>query len=430
MNLKPKPQKSILFLSIVAFGCVAASNIPPQKFTYSMSDYKDAGGRKIDADTAINSPGVYAWKLFLNINRPGYSSTDKRRGNAIPNREIGDDGPTIWEGWKHPKEVYREGGKPPDKFSQPTPPDFERRELQKGLVLLASSKGFDIGKLRFDSFSAKNLVSRPELRQLLVDANISLSSEEEKAFSETRINKSAFTFIRDSNLYSKKGLIKFWTDQKPIEFERAGIEIKARWKYLGADTQESKWKDRYHTLKIDKELYGLTSLHIITKDVPNWFWCTFEHFDSKEPNLSPDQKVPDIDPQTNKEFVRIKGSRGPIPKVIKNTKWQYYRLRGTQTAFNNGFGVPETLDNTQLEQVTTFPSSCMSCHARSSIGPLGLRYMYLDQPFPDTGMKPIRDSAPIFTGPTGPPEEGLFIDPTNKKRFIQADFVWSIFRAQ
>ena len=68
--------------------------------------------------------------------------------------------------------------------------------------------------------------------------------------------------------------------KQAIQFGRNAKEVKAQWRRISATD-----KPRYHWTEIvaadgTRRIYGLTALHIITKDLPNWFWATFEHVDN------------------------------------------------------------------------------------------------------------------------------------------------------
>jgi hypothetical protein len=387
----------------------------------SVADYRKAGGRPVDADAAMNSPGVYAWKLFMNINRPGTAVRSGNRGKPARGKGLGDPGDTIWQSWKDVKEVYLPGGADPKSFDSPPFPGYQRGEVPKALMLAAATAGLNPLTIRPAQLRGSALVQRPDLQRLLRQVRAKPDDE-----SEARMNRATFDFIRRNKLYSRAGQEAYWRTNVPMVFPKDSIEVKASWKNIGPATPQNANLKRYHYVKDGKDAFGLVALHIITKDVPDWYWCTFEHQDNREP-LSSDFYSADIDPQKNREFVRLPGSKGPIPKLIKNTKWRFYRLRGTQTAYNFSGGVPNLLDNQVIEQGFVFPSSCMSCHARaalSSTGAIPLNSATL-------GLTPRAEAPPpSFTGPSGPPDPAFFGDQSSSSRLLQQDFVWSLFRAQ
>jgi hypothetical protein len=123
-------------------------------------------------------------------------------------------------------------------------------------------------------------------------------------------------------------------------------------------------KPRYHwtTFKDqegNEQLWGLTGLHITTKDLPNWFWTTFEHVDNRDGwvNASVDAHAcPDAPENCD-----------AVPEELKGTKWENYRLRGTQTNFIDVRGRTIVLANSQLENGIEERSSCMTCHSEAAL---------------------------------------------------------------
>ena len=106
-------------------------------------------------------------------------------------------------------------------------------------------------------------------------------------------------------------------------------------------------------------------MHIATKDLPTWFWATFEHVDNAAAGEG--WKLPSRDtfacgraaPDCN---------RVPLGLGLAGTVWQNYRLRGTLTGFVDSQGRPRLLGNSALETGMQSSASCITCHARSAIG--------------------------------------------------------------
>src|SRR5208282_2024632 len=95
-------------------------------------------------------------------------------------------------------------------------------------------------------------------------------------------------------------------------------------------------------------LYGLTALHIVSKDLPQWFWATFEHVDNP--------RLPDADkwqlPSSDHFACRGEAAdcnRMPRGIGLEQTVWQYYRLRGTLTRYVDDENRPLRLANSELE---------------------------------------------------------------------------------
>src|SRR5262249_41631143 len=102
-----------------------------------------------------------------------------------------------------------------------------------------------------------------------------------RQINETRLNKEAYEFVRGKTLYNLDGqnaLAK--AGELTITFPLPAKEIKAQWRAI---TEAD--KPRYHWAPLrmpdgTTTIFGLTALHITTKDLPNWFWATFEHVDN------------------------------------------------------------------------------------------------------------------------------------------------------
>jgi hypothetical protein len=174
-----------------------------------------------------------------------------------------------------------------------------------------------------------------------------------------------------------------------------------------------------------KEERGLAGMHIITKDLPNWMWSDFEHEDwaDKQPDGSPDPRKP-VD-STTRDYPTLgttgKSGKNGVRNETLGSKWQHYRLRGTQIGFVDRQGNPTETSNTLLEPFSAGPSSCMTCHARASVG---------------VRADPTKQAPPPFVASTlfpefiiGVPDPKLFVG-TGTPQFLQTDYLWSMpFRA-
>ena len=77
-------------------------------------------------------------------------------------------------------------------------------------------------------------------------------------------------------------MAQFNAGKSNLNFPPNAKEVKAQWRKIKATD-----KPRYHWAEVtkadgSKEIWGLTGLHVLTKDLPNWFWATFEHIDNKQ----------------------------------------------------------------------------------------------------------------------------------------------------
>jgi hypothetical protein len=236
-----------------------------------------------------------------------------------------------------------------------------------------------------------------------------------------RENRALYDYIRTNTLYSIEGLEDRFRQGKEINFPPAAQEVKARWVRIDEAAKPS-----YHWRTVTKsdgerQLWGLSALHIITRDLPNWFWCDFEHVDFE---------------RTAEQYSQDSTTRGPaapagrdgVRAETRRSKWEKCRLRGTQTAFVDARGRPVVLANSQIEHGFQQTSSCMTCHARAAVG---LRSQQPDLPRWQANTMPVNlPPNPVVVGPLAAPNPKWFEDDYGRPRYLQTHFVWSIpFRA-
>jgi hypothetical protein len=251
-----------------------------------------------------------------------------------------------------------------------------------------------------------NLFLKEEEKPIIPGVEFVSSSVE-----EVRRNRAVFDYIVNKNLWNLEGLVKAYASEENIELPPDAIEVKADW----VPIRESE-KSKYHwNYTQDGTLVGLRAMHIITKELPNWFWATFEWVDNLgrcdeigcidnfgvtphivKPNNTINLKyaTEQLTPELEKLFAAY-GLTGEWGEQFKN-----YRLKGTQINFIDSTGNPTLLGNSITEQNAVFGSSCITCHAQARID--------------DSGHAAI-----VFTL-VGAPEPELF---KNKK---STGFVWSI----
>ncbi len=295
-------------------------------------------------EDAMNFPSKHAWNLFLLVNHP---AKDPKLGRGQPDlsKSIGTPGTTsVWETWRltGTEVCLKDGDEPPQDFNDnslagspvtgkvPEPPKH---------VLLAKLAA-----------AGSPFVNQRMVLQPLFDFDGGVFRGE-GAFGESRMNKATYDFVWTNKIYSLKGLRAFAAKKAPLSFPVDSMEVKAAWIELTPELLQGGAEKRYYTADYDGKKYGLSSLHIITKDVPNWFWCTFHHKES---------------PNTGVETPDTFGQ----PSQLKGTVWENYKLGGTQTEFVTTIGQPTLLSDPYIEKGFE-KSSCISCHARASIDDTG-----------------------------------------------------------
>jgi len=168
----------------------------------------------------------------------------------------------------------------------------------------------------------------------------------------------------------------------------------------------------------------LLSFHISSKDVPNWFWATFEHvanpgrcdwlgcndsfgyrvtgkldargdidtLQGPSPTYLPPHQLRDVDGSSVGAFAlsRPYVGRDTITPALdalfrsldigtaadantagrptaRDRAWRSYRLKGSQTDFVTSTGRPTRLGNSVTEAGFVNNASCISCHSRAAI---------------------------------------------------------------
>ena len=385
-----------------------------------------------DPNPAMNHPDSLAWQLFITINSP--SDPNNPKGN------------TIWENWALARDVYADPNKKPvwDSVTKSSKSleDLETLPLQQSARLQVQNQ---LANKKIKSHGLFNIFIAPD--ELNDSTGISLD--------ETRMNRTVFDFLVNNDLYNAEGQEEYFNQNKKIDLPIDAKEVKAIWIKI-KDTDTSYY--HYHSFeKINpktgqKEIqyWGLVSLHIISKDLPQWTWATFEN--KRNIRLPNAEK----DPNTKSRDLYGITSEGKISPALLNdfkthnmsNKWENYILRGTQTAYTDFKGKPTLLANTYTEDGFVKSSSCITCHSKATIG-ARLDFKDLPKAIQDTikygidKKKVLKASnfvnrLPIFKVDTkdttiadnGIPNPEWYADKNGKTTYLQTDFMWSFFRAK
>lgn len=262
---------------------------------------------------------------------------------------------------------------------------------------------------------------------------------------ETRRNRSAFDFIVQNNLYKISGLKAAFG--KTLSFPVDAVEVKANWvpvdqipSFTNNKVTPAQVSKLYH-VNVDKngKKYALVAMHVISKQVPNWTWATFEHrfnpsrcdilgcrdsFGAQAavvpPNAKPAQSYPDC--AKSAELTTLLGQAN-IEPVYTN-----YCLKGSQSDFVDNTGLDTRLGNSVTEDGFVASASCITCHGRAAFDQTG-------QPTSPAGFVNVNVRPPI--GPLGPLIPTWYWNFTGQPPIFEgmsgltrtgtsADFVWSI----
>jgi hypothetical protein len=355
-----------------------------------------------DSAAAAERSDEYAWRLFVALNWPADAATRMPDIRA----HFGENRPVVWETWRSAATVYLDHGADPGPW---LPVRGEEHTPER----------------RFETVSAKDL---PNLRHIVGGVMVPVSTPllESKRLTEIRMNRAAFEFVRARELYNIEGQLRAYAADNGTAFPYGAKEIKAKWRPI----RESE-RSRYHTMEVPladgtRRLYGLTGLHMASKDLPTWFWATFEHVDNSTLPDNEGWKLPSRDRFACGED-KPDCNRAPAGMGLEGTVWQYYRLRGTLTRYIDARGEPQRLANSELESGMQDSASCITCHSRSTIGVVARTPVRLDI-FDRRERKSAQDELQR-RGFIGTPEAAWF-DPETGPRFRSLDFVWSLTQAQ
>lgn len=342
---------------------------------------------------AINFPDEFNWRLFVKINVPAPDGKNR-----------------VWETWADNDTTF------PAAPSRTKPPTFPPP------TVVATLKVSPVRQLRFLQAELKALGKAETIHPLIAEGG----------GEEVRRNEAAFDFIVANGLYFKEGIAEAFAKGTRLNFPPEAVEIKAAWG--SADSMSEAELKRYYTnTDSTGRRFRLLGIHIISKELPNWTWATFEHADNLgrcdiigchdaygaqvkdvEANATPGKSYGEC--KHTQQLVDLFNQAG-----LKEEFWSHYCLKGSQIDFADASGWPTRLGNTQLERVDLFEgtSSCMSCHSRAAYDKGG-------NPTSSGGFigakSPVGYPLPewFYESPLDPPT------PHGPLKALQSDFIWSL----
>jgi hypothetical protein len=346
-----------------------------------------------DPAPPVNQPDMVAWQLFTQVNR--YAATPGNN-NAL------------FETWASDPDTFTDNPVWPSAGATP-----------KALIASVLAHGKSVARAR--------VAVAPPVSSCAANwqpGNPPCIGE------EVRRNRPAFDFIVQNNLYTAAGLVAAFGT--PLSFPIDAIEVKADWipvaelpSWNGTDPNQV--NALYHVNTVPDPNgnpvgYALVAMHLISKQVPNWTWATFEHwknpgrcdligcsdnFGAVVPQVAPN-------PQPNQGYP-LCAKTGALLAMFSgaglSALWQNYCLKGTQTDFTTATGVTTLLGNSVIEGlnagVPVNQSSCMTCHATAAF---------------NAQAQPL--SVGLTSNQVGVPQPAWFGQgPT---AYQQSDFVWAI----
>jgi len=240
---------------------------------------------------------------------------------------------------------------------------------------------------------------------------------------EVRINGSAQDYITGTAIWNRNGQKKIAAAQGEIDFPRPAVEVKADWielKSIGYDCSNlpQGLTRNVHVETISGDCFAMVGIHIISKLINQWIWASFEpqYFKTNPFRCRVLGCFDSFGSQPAYTRGRFTALTGQVEKLMDDAQlapeWKNYRLDGVQTRFVDESGKPILLGNSIIEGenvgMDLKQSSCISCHARSSVkndGSDGIVYLTPTN-------NPIGEPAPL---------------PSSD--WIRRDFVWSLLNA-
>jgi hypothetical protein len=383
-------------------------------------------------------PDKFAWILFARINQEAPTQV-KIVGTNLLSHDA------LWETWADDPWTF------PTNPIPSNPPKWPQDGIRfKGLKPPAvghssatpAQRGADVGVLKPGGIAAGNVGE------------------------EIRRNKVTFDYIINNGLWYQQGVAAFFSkaaaaasnqvsfNQRLVNLPRASIEVKGNWVVI-----EEKDKPRYHwNYNAEGQLLGLVAFHITSKDLPNWFWCTFEHVDNPGRgdyigiHDSFGANPPHTPSRTDKLFQNYP-AESLTPEVLEllaksgfkgawASEWMNYRLKGSQTDFTDTTGRPTLLGNSVTEAGFVPTASCITCHARAAVTAGGTSSFPLFgevSALPLLGVNQVGTPNPGFSTYNGVPDPSWYFSIAGQLghpagavlQNLQTDFIWAIpFRAR
>lgn len=225
---------------------------------------------------------------------------------------------------------------------------------------------------------------------------MTLSSPQPCYAEEVRRNRPSFDYIVGNNLNTQPGLAaaykKATTTSWRVSLPTDAVEVKADWlpvatlvDWLAQNKVKlsvDQVKQRYYTTVSNGQLYGLVSMHISSKEIPNWVWATFEHEDN--PGRCDTMGCHDSFGAKTATVAAKSTENDQYGKCVKTDAvkslfraanlggaWDSYCLKASQIAFVDNSGAPLMLGDSFTERVAAAVpinrSSCIACHAGAAV---------------------------------------------------------------
>jgi hypothetical protein len=249
---------------------------------------------------------------------------------------------------------------------------------------------------------------------------------------ETKRNRPQFDYIVNNKLNTQKGLAAAFARSFTVAMPASAIAVKGDWvpvqtllQWIPRLGSIDKIKKLYYTATSASVEYALVSLHVSSRQNPNWVWGTFEHqmnpgrcdnlgcfdtFGAEKPAIAPNKAAINTQYGACAKTPRLKALMG---KANLSPVWENYCLKSTEVDYTAADGTPYALGNSVIERIvgngTVSASSCIACHVYASFGSNG---------------KPTNSATAMLPyNPTGKPIPAVL------SGSLQFDFMWGVLLA-
>ena len=227
---------------------------------------------------------------------------------------------------------------------------------------------------------------------------VSLNAPQPCFSEEVRRNRPTFDYLVGNGLNTQPGLAKAYqkamSSSWRVNLPTDSVEIKADWipvdtlvDWLASNyvkTSVAQVKKQYYTTVSAGVTYGLVSLHISSKEIPNWVWASFEHQGNPGRcdtmgcldafGAAKAKVMPAPFPSKNSQYGSCTKSAA-LEKMFKTAHldqiWNNYCLKSSQIDYVAKDGAPLMLGDSFTERIAADvridKASCMSCHAAAAV---------------------------------------------------------------
>lgn len=249
---------------------------------------------------------------------------------------------------------------------------------------------------------------------------------------ETKRNRPQFDYIVNNKLNTQKGLAAAFARSFKVAMPASAIAVKGDWvpvqtllRWIPQIGSIDNIKKLYYTATSASVEYALVSLHVSSRQNPNWVWGTFEHqmnpgrcdnlgcfdsFGAEKPAIPPNKAAINTQYGACAKTPRLKAL---MSKANLSPVWENYCLKSTMVDYNAADGTPYALGNSVIERIvgngTVSASSCIACHVYASFG--------------SNGKTTASATAMLPYNPTGKPIPAVL------SGSLQFDFMWGVLLA-